>query len=172
MHDLFKKRRSIRRFTSQKPTDEQIKQILSAAMVAPSAKSLHPVEYVVVKDKKKLEKLSACGPHQQFIKEATVAIVIVGDPVKSDQFWLLDATLAAAHIYLETTNQGLATCWTHVFEGKNEKGEERETLVKKALNIPEEKRILCLLPIGYPDEKVSAHREAEYDEDKVHWGGW
>ena len=172
MHDLFKKRRSIRRFTSQKPTDEQIKEILTAAMVAPSAKNLHPVDYVVVRDKKKLERLSKCGSFQEFVKKALVVIVVVADPVKSDRFWLLDATLAAAHIYLEATNQGLGTCWAHVLESKNEKRQGRETLVKKALNIPEEKRILCLLPIGYPDEKVSEHREAEYNEDKVHWGGW
>jgi hypothetical protein len=126
MHKLFEKRRSIRRYTRQKVSDDKIKQILTAAMVAPSAKSLHPVEYVVVRDKKKLEALSECGSFQRFIKNASVVIVVVADPVKSDRFWLLDATLAAAHIYLETTNQGLGTCWAHVLEGKNEKGEDRE----------------------------------------------
>jgi nitroreductase len=141
-------------------------------MVAPSAKSLHPVEYVIVRDKKKLERLSECGSFQRFIKNASVVIVVVADPVKSDRFWRLDATLAAAHIYLETTNQGLGTCWAHVLEGKNEKGEDREDLVRKNLDIPAEKRILCLFPIGYPDEKAPDHSEAEYDENKVHQEEW
>ncbi len=167
MHELFKKRRSIRKFTPQKVSDDKIKQILTAAMVAPSAQSLHPIDYVIVRDKKKLERLSECGPSQQFIKDASVAIVVVADPIKSERFWLLDATLAAAHIYLETTNQGLGTCWAHVLEGKNEKGEEREVLVRKVLNIPKEKRIPCILPIGYPDEQVPDHSETEYDQTKV-----
>ena len=122
MHELFKKRRSIRRYAPKKVSDDKIKQILTAAMVAPSAKSLHPVEYVIIRDKKKIERLSECGPFQEFIKNASVAIVVVADPVKSEKFWLLDAVLAATHIYLETTNQSLGTCWAHVLEGKSEKG--------------------------------------------------
>ncbi len=172
MHGLFKKRRSIRKYTSQKVSDEKIKQILTAAMVAPSAQSLHPLDYVVVRDKQKLEKLSTCGSFQNFIKRASVVIVVVADPGKSERFWLLDAVLAAAHIYLEATNQGLGTCWAHVLKGKNEKGEERELLVKKELDIPEGKRILCLFPIGYPDEKIPDHNESEYNENRVHPEKW
>jgi len=172
MHELFKKRRSIRRYTSHPVNDAQIKEILLAAMVAPSANSLHPVEFLVIKDKKKIEKLSQCGAYQRFIKNAPVAVVVVADPVKSEKFWLIDASIAAAHIYLETANQGLATCWANVYKGTTGKDEDRETYVKKVLELPEGKKVICIMPIGYPDETIPGREESDYDEQKVHWEKW
>jgi len=172
MHELFKKRRSIRKYTSQKVSDEQIKEILSAAMVAPSAQNLHPVDFLVIKDRDKLEKLSKCGSFQRFVKNASVAIVVVADPAKSESFWLIDATLAAAHIYLEVTSQGLATCWANIYLGKTDSDKDREIYTRKVLGIPENKKVVCIFPIGYPAEKPKDHDETEYDEDRVHWGRW
>ena len=54
MHDLFKKRRSVREFTNEEVTDEQIKQILTAAMIAPSGKNIRPYEFMVIRDKKRV----------------------------------------------------------------------------------------------------------------------
>ncbi|HUW21494.1 MAG TPA: nitroreductase family protein [Candidatus Bathyarchaeia archaeon] len=172
MHDLFKKRRSVRKYTSHPVSDRQIKEILLAAMIAPSANNLHPVEFLVIKDKKKLKKLSQCGLWQQFIKNAPVAIVVISNPVKSKNFWLIDASIAAAYIYLEATNQGLATCWANIYKGKTEDSQDREAYVRKILRIPVEKRVVCVMPVGYPDETAKEHDRADYDEKTVHWERW
>ncbi|MBN1262880.1 MAG: nitroreductase family protein [Candidatus Pacebacteria bacterium] len=168
MNELFKKRRSIRQYTSEPVNDRQIRSILAAAMVAPSANSLHPVEFVVVKSRVKLSKLSQCGPWQKFIGGAPIAIVILADPGQS-KYWLVDASIAGAHIYLETANQGLATCWANVYQGKTQTGADREEFVRRILAIPPSKRILGIFPIGYPAQDPPQHTEAEYDQDKVCW---
>ncbi|MBQ9487342.1 MAG: nitroreductase family protein, partial [Selenomonadaceae bacterium] len=43
-------RRSVRKYTEEKISDEDIKKILSAALLAPSGHSKYPCEFIVVKD--------------------------------------------------------------------------------------------------------------------------
>lgn len=172
MHELFKKRRSIRRYQPQVVSQEQLKEIVMAGMVAPSAKNLHPAEFLVVQDQVKLEKLARGGPWQGFIDQASVAIVVVSDFQKSPEFWLIDASIAAGYLYLEATNQGLATCWANIYQGQTEDGQDRETYVKEILGIPKEKRVICILPIGYPAEKKSPHSEKDFNPAWVHWENW
>lgn len=50
MNELFKKRRSTRQFTDQEVKEEQIHDILCAAMVAPSANHVNPWEFIVVRN--------------------------------------------------------------------------------------------------------------------------
>ena len=56
--DLMRSRRSVRQYTDEKISDEQIKKILSAALLAPSGHSKYPCEFIVVKNPETLEKLS------------------------------------------------------------------------------------------------------------------
>ena len=172
MHELFEKRRSIRKFLKKPVSDLLIKEILLAAMTAPSAMDNHPLDFIVVKEKEILEKLSQAGLYVDFIGQAAVAIVVVSDPTKSQKFWLVDASIAAGYIYLEATSQGLGTCWANIYQSKLEDGSDREVFVKKILKVPADKRIVCILPLGYPAEKRSPHSEKEFVKTKVHQGEW
>ena len=55
--DFIFSRRSIRRFTSEKVSDAQVKVLLEAAMAAPTAMNLQPWHLVVVDDPVKLAEL-------------------------------------------------------------------------------------------------------------------
>jgi nitroreductase len=170
MNEIFKKRRSVRQYTDKKVTDEQIKDILSAAMVAPSANHVNPWEFVVVKDKDSLSRLSEIGMWQKFIADSSVSIVITANPIDTDK-WVQDCSIAAAHIYLEVANQGLGSCWANVMSNPMEEN-EKERLVKQVLNIPDEKRVLCIMAIGEPAKEVEEHTGDDYREDKVHDERW
>lgn len=172
MHQLFKRRRSVRKFTDQQPTDDQIKQILLSAMTAPSGNGLHPVEYIIVKNKETIKKLSQCGDYQNFIINSSLVIVVISNPIVSQKNWLVDASIAAAHIYLEAVNQGLATCWANVYMGKLGNGSDREEYVRSVLEIPADKNPVCILPIGYSDQKLPDHGETDFDLKKVHQEKW
>mgnify|MGYP000850994491 FL=1 len=167
MHESFKKRRSIREYSGKEVTEEQIHNILCSAMVAPSGNHANPWEFVVVREKETLSKLSRCGQWQSFVKDSSVAIVIIAKESDTDM-WLQDCSIAAAHIYLEVANQGLGCCWANVKDSKTEEGENREEYVIKVLNIPKEYRVVCIMSIGYPIKEVQEHSEEEYDETKVH----
>jgi nitroreductase len=69
-------RKSIRRYTNRPVEDELIKQLLRAAMAAPSAVNEQSWEFVVVKDKKILNSITEIHPYAQMLKEASVAIIV------------------------------------------------------------------------------------------------
>ena len=55
MLEVMRSRRSVRRYTEEKISDEQLKQIVSAALLAPSGHSKYPCEFIVVKNRELLE---------------------------------------------------------------------------------------------------------------------
>jgi nitroreductase len=170
MNDIFKKRRSVRDYEEKSITDKKIKEILSAAMVAPSADHVNPWEFVVVKNKETLGRLSEIGMWQKFIARSQASIVITANPIDTDK-WVQDCSIAAAHIYLEAASQGIGSCWANVMSDMN-KENEKERLVKKILNIPDSYRVLCIMTLGYPKEEIEEHSQEEYREDKVHREVW
>lgn len=60
MHELLLHRHSIRKYTGEPIPPEDVKQILEAALMAPSSKRSMPWEFVLVEDKATLEELSFC----------------------------------------------------------------------------------------------------------------
>ena len=170
MNDIFKNRRSVREFTDQEVSDEQIREILNAAMVAPSGMHKQPWEFIVVKDREMLKKLSTIGVWQKFISNSSVSIVITAKESDSD-LWIQDCSLVAGHIYLESTNQGLGSCWANVKSHDENEG-DKEKLVRKELGIPHGYRVLCIMAIGYPKREVVPHSDKEFIEKKVHRDKW
>ena len=55
MDGIIFRRTSIRHYTDQKPSAEQIETLLQAGMAAPSAKNMQPWEFVVIQDKNTLD---------------------------------------------------------------------------------------------------------------------
>ena len=86
--EVMRSRRSVRRYTDEKISDEQLKKILSAALLAPSGHSKYPCEFIVVKNRELLEKMSHCRKSNvaKMLEGAAAAIVVVADKDKSDTF--------------------------------------------------------------------------------------
>ena len=83
--DLVQQRRSHRKFTGEEVSAEDVKLILRAGLMAPTSKGQRAWQFVVVDDKTDLEKLSdAKDLGGQLIKDATLAIVVLGDPMQND----------------------------------------------------------------------------------------
>ena len=58
--------------------------------------------------------------------------------------YALDLAIAIEHMALQATEEGLGTCWVCSFD--------QET-VKEILNIPEECKVVVLMPLGFPTDK-------------------
>lgn len=171
MIDSIKKRRSIRKYQDRPVEDEKIKEILRAAMYSPSANHIQPWEFIIIKEPEVKQRLSEATSWSYFAAEAPVVIVICTVEGRSKE-WIEDCSIVAEHIWLEATNQDLGTCWIQIHNSPREGSREHEEYVKSVLNCPDNVRILCLLPIGYPAEDKSEHKEGEFDEDKIHEEEW
>jgi len=161
MIEAIKKRRSVREYLAEAIPEEKINQILMAAMCAPSANALYPWDLVVVSNPETKEILAKATPWSSHAQSAAVVIVVVGHPQKSSE-WLEDCSITAEHLWLEATEQGLSSCWIQI---RGNDTAEKE--IKELLNIPEECRVLCLMPLGKPAVTSPEHGDDKFDKSKV-----
>lgn len=161
--DTIFARRSIRRYTSEPVTEEQIKTLLEAAMAAPSANNLRPWHFVVVTERETLKKLAEAHPYGKMLFDAALAIVVCGEP--GNLHWVQDCSAASQNILLAATALGLGGVWLGVHPRT---GPERN--IRRVLDIPEEISVLNVISIGHPAEKKPPR--TQYEEIKVHRERW
>lgn len=162
--DLVQQRRSHRKFTEQEISGEDVKTILRAGLMAPTSKSQRAWQFVLVEDKTDLEKLSdAKDLGGQFIKDARLAIVVLGDPMQND-CWVEDGSIAAISMQYQAEELGLGSCWVQMRGRGLSDGTSADTVIQGVLDIPENLSCLCVLALGYKaDERKSQN------EDKLKW---
>ena len=101
----FLARRSIRSYTSKEIEEDKLNKILKAALVSPTGKNLKPFELVVIKDKEMLVKLSESKDSgSNMLKEANMAIVVLGNPEISD-LWSDDSSIVSFAISILSNSQ-------------------------------------------------------------------
>jgi len=137
--EAIEKRASVRELVPVEISGDDIRKILDAGRHAPSGMNVQPLEYIVVKDKGAIGKLEKVQP---FIAQASVVIAVTADG--NARFWLEDAAAAAENMLLAITALGYASCWV---EGTLAK---QEQWAKKLLGVPDDRRLIILLPIGKP----------------------
>jgi nitroreductase len=166
MKEIFE-RRSIRKYTSEEVSNESIKELLKAAMAAPSAGNQQPWDFIVVRDRTILNEIPKVLQYAQMLKEAPVAIVVCGalDREKHKGFWMQDCAAAVENILIEAQYLGLGAVWIGVYPR-----EERVAFLRKILEIPENVIPLAVVSIGYPAESKEASQR--YDEKKTHINKW
>ena len=171
---LVKKRRSFRRFRSERVPKEMVRQVLDVGRHVPSAGNAQPWEFVVVEDEKMKKDITmsivrdgarslekdptmyvevAVQPH---LHTAPVLILVCGDPRLQDTFpvWLdgnilvrQSLAICIYAIQLAAESLGLATAWATI------QGGSRETAIKELLGIPSGYILDHIVPLGYADEE-------------------
>ena len=144
-------RRSIRRYTSQGVPESAVRQVLEAAMSAPSAGNEQPWHFVVISDRRILDEIPGFHPYAEMLKEASVAILVCGDLrlEKYRDHWVQDCSAATQNILLAAHAMGLGAVWVGLYPS-----EDRVARIRKLVNLPSHVVPLCLVPIGYPAEQI------------------
>ena len=164
MLDMIKKRRSIRKYTGQAVTDEQIRQILEAAMAAPSGSNIQSWEFMVVRDPDLKKQLAQTHTWSSMAADAAVVFVVCGNE-RASHHWVKDASAATENLLLAATALNLGGVWVGIHPDA-----DREAHLRKVLALPEGIRVLCLVPVGHPAE--SKPSRTQYKESKVHYDRW
>lgn len=168
--DLVQLRRSHRKFTDEEIDPECVRLILRAALMSPTSKSLRAWQFVVVDDKQDLEKLSdAKDMGGQFLKDAPLAVVVLGDPLQND-CWVEDGSIAAISMQYQAEDLGLGSCWVQMRGRGLPDGTSAETVVRGILDIPEQLSVLCVVAFGHKADSRKPQDEGRLKWENVHAG--
>jgi len=164
---LIKNRRSIRKYKKQEIEKDKIEKLMKAVLFSPSSKARHPCEFIFVNDKELLAKLSQSKPHgSAFLANAPLGIVVTADSTKSD-VWIEDASIATTFILLAAETLGLGACWIQIRKRKYSETIDSEEHIRNILSIPDNRRVLAMIGVGYSDETKMSRQEGNLEYDKV-----
>lgn len=148
--EVIHSRKSVRSYTDQEVSNENLETLVRAGMAAPTGKNLQPWVFYIITDKQLLELLGKELPSAKMLGSVYSAIMVCGDLSKADtttyrNYWVMDCSAASENILLSAESMGLGACWTAVFPY-----DSRISTVRKLLDLPEHHIPLNMIPIGYP----------------------
>jgi nitroreductase len=142
-------RKSVRHFTNQAVTTQQIELLLQAGMAAPTAVDRQPWAFYVLSKRETLDALADQLPYAKMLFQAQAAIVVCGDMekagnLKDRDYWVQDCAAATQNILLAAESIGLGAVWTAVFPY-----DDRTKVVVETIDLPQHHVPLNVIPIGY-----------------------
>jgi len=161
MQSSIYQRRSIRKYTKQAVTKDQIEELLSAAMAAPSARNKKPWHFIVIEERSVLDKIPDYHPYAKMLYEAPLAMLVCGDLELDENidYLVQNCSAATQNILLRATELGLGTVWLGVYPR-----EPRMEGLVDLFNLPEHIKPISLIAIGYPAEKKEPKMGLEWDK--------
>ncbi len=136
--EVIERRASVRAFKKCEVPEEDLMRILDAGRRAPSGYNRQPWEFILVRHE---ETLGALGTIQGCIGQASVAIAVVMDE-EASQYWKEDAAAAIENMLLAAVALGYASLWVEGYVLRH------EAYGKEVLGVPDDRRLLAILPIG------------------------
>ena len=154
--EALRKRRTVRQFTGESIPRQDLETIVDVGRMAATGSNLQPWEFIVVTDQVMISRLSVAAA---WMEKAAAIIAVVMDP--ASRWWLEDGSAAVENMQIGATALGYGSCW---LEGRTR---AHEAELKALLGIPDEKRLMTLVPVGVP--VAWPEIEKKRLEDVLHW---
>ncbi len=146
--ECIKSRTTVREYLPEDLPEEDVREILEAAVAAPSSGNSQDWEFVVVRNRETKRKLAEAALGQRFVEEAPVAIVVCCNRKRnlygergSSLYSIQNSAAAIENLMLAAWSKGVGSCWVGAF---------RESEVAAAVGLPEDVRPLAIITLGYP----------------------
>ena len=161
--ECIKSRTSTRSYKPDKIPEEDVEEIIDAAIHAPSAGNLQDWEFVLVKDPENKRGLMRACADQAFVGQSQVSVVVcsnlesIGPCGERGRrlYTIQDTAAATQNLMLGAGRHGIGTCWIGKFE---------EEEVRELLGLPEHVRPVAVIPLGYPSQEPGSANRRPLEE--------
>jgi nitroreductase len=160
-------RRSIRQYTAEKVTDEQLETILKAAMYAPSAVNKQPWQFIVFREKDTIQHIIEVHPNAAMLSQSNAAILVCWDDRLQHDigYGPVDCAAATQNMLLAAHSIGLGAVWVGIYPRQ-----KRMDAIKEIFNLPDPINGFSIISIGHPAEKrITPNR---FDKSRIHPETW
>lgn len=165
--DAIFTRRSIRSFTGESISEDQLKTILKAGFQGPSAHNTQPREFIVLRDEEILEKIPTFHPYTKMMPKAKCAIVVCGNKEKQSEvgFLALDSAASIQNMLLAAHGLGLGAVWCGLYPVP-----ELIEPISELLGLPEHIVPISMVVVGVKDKDLGPIDR--YNEENIHYDKW
>lgn len=171
VYEAIKSNRSIRQFTDQPVSRDDITKIVNAARLSGSAKNRQPWQFVIVTERDTLQALSECGPWCGHLAGAAFAVVMTAEDLNNPptQTTPFDLGRTSQNMILAAWSMGIGSCMATIYEMEK---------ARAALQIPDSWSVPWAISFGYPQPEADPRlrpprREGRKTLDDVaHWEKW
>jgi nitroreductase len=154
--EAIQNRRTIRKFTGGLVPRDDLLKIADAARLAPTGNNRQPWEFIIITDRKMISRLKKAA---EWMDRAAAIIAVVMDT--ASRWWLEDGSAAIENILIASTALGYGACWLEGYTLP------LEAEFKDLLDIPSDKKLLTLVPIGVPAETPEVEKKPP--DEVVFW---
>lgn len=164
---LVRTRYSVRAYKSDPVGEDELRQVLEAARLAPTASNMQPFQLIVIQTQGREEELRRIYDRDWFVG-APVVICACGIPggawIREDKknYAVVDVAIVMDHLILAATDLGLGTCWIAAFN---------EQATREILGLPKEVEPIAFTPLGYPADQPKP-KERKPLEELVRYERW
>ncbi|MBQ1545239.1 MAG: nitroreductase family protein [Clostridia bacterium] len=170
--NLFCTRRSVRAFTDEPVSSEDLRKILQAGMLAPTGKGIAPWEFLVIEDRATMNKLVGCrAGGAALMKNGVCAIGVFGNTDLSDTC-IEDSSSVLTQMHLMASALGLGSCWLQIRLRPADDGTDAAEFVRSVIDYPENMELEAFLVLGHPAEFPAPHDPEAVPFEKVHYETW
>jgi len=160
--DIILTRRSIRKYKQGiKITQEQLDYMLKAAFTAPSSYNKQPWEFLIADSDEAKAKILKIHKWCGFLKDASMAIVVLGNTDINPELWAVDCAIASENIILAANSLGLGSCLCCGYPLK-----DITSGIEKEFELPDNIKLFGIVVVGVADEEKNPALE-RFDMKKV-----
>ena len=167
--DIIYRRRSVRAYQDKEIEDSVVREILEAAMAAPSAVAKDPWHFIVVRNSETLKRTAEALPYGKMLGDAPLGIIVCGDIHQAhdeqESYLLQDCAAAIENLLVGAAALRVGSCWLGVHPRQ-----ERIDHVRAVFELPTHIIPVSAIALGYPDETASPR--TRYREEAVHTENW
>jgi nitroreductase len=160
-------RRSIRQYTTDPVTEDQIGAILKSAMYAPSAVNKQPWHFIVFHNRDTMQHIIDVHPNASMLLRANVAILVCWDEHLQHDigYGPVDCAAATQNMLLATHSLGLGGVWVGIYPRQ-----QRMEAIQNIFNLPGHIKGFSVVSIGCPAEKRTT--PDRFDKSRIHQEKW
>ena len=160
-------RRSVRTYKDKKISEDIINELIEAGVSAPSAGNQQPWHFIILDDRKIIDKIPDFHPYSNMLPNAQAAIIVCGDlDIETNKgFWIQDCSAATENILIAARAKGLGSCWLGLHPR-----EDRVKGIMDLLKIPENIIPLSLISLGY--SAIKQDKVNRYNKSRIHKNKW
>jgi nitroreductase len=151
--EAIRSRRNVREFSNRPVADDHLDEILESGRRAPSSRNWQPWDFVIVRDRTRLNRLSKVSPGAGHVATAAAAIAVVAPfPVTDERAasvppWnrlQFDLGQVAMSLMLAAAGLGI---------GSGQAGVTDQDLARDLLGVPADRFCAYLISVGYPADR-------------------